>query len=164
MAFVLDKFIASFVLVDSSGKKVNRRYQLNTIDPSTAFNSMNSIRDRLDIVSASKIMSATLERVTVDNAFTLPTGAENSNLLVVSALLAGKGDDRAKISIPAPIIQNFQTTTGVGSNKPNFSYEWLDLFLKCFSVNPPGSAFATISDGSLILLEDLQGTRKHIKS
>lgn len=164
MAWVLDKFVASFVLVDTSGKKVTRRYQIESSDPSTAFNSMNSIRDRLEIVSASKLLSATLERVTIDNAFTLPTGADNRNLLVVSALLEGRGDNRAKLSIPAPIIENFLATSGEGANLPNFAYTWLDLFLKAFVATPNGNQLAKVADGERILLTDLKGVRKHTKT
>jgi hypothetical protein len=164
MAWVLQKFVASFNIVDTSGRKVNRRYDLNTTDPNTAFNSMNSIRDRMASIITAKIMSYQLERIFVDNAFALPVAADNRNTVVFSALLSGEGDARAKISLPAPHPGVFLGTTGAAMNAVNFANSGVDIFVKLFGTGPWGSAHAKISDGQLIILDDMKGWRQHKKT
>ena len=164
MAFVLQKFAANFVFVDTSGRKVNRKYDLNTTDPNTAFNSMNSLRDRISSLTTAKIQSYQLERIFVDNAFTLPVSADHRGQLVFSMLIEGEGGARGKISVPSPAAGVFLATTGEGRNQVNFANSAVDIFLKAFGTGAWGTALARISDGQLVLLDDAKGWRSHTKS
>lgn len=157
MAFVVERYEAKFTLVDSKGKRTTRSFQMNSASISVAETQAISIRDRLGIVSNCAIESYYVGKVFTNNAFALPASADIENQLTISAPILGNAKKRADISIPAPDISNFQSTSGEGRNKPNFAATYLDLFLTMFTTGQQ----CLIADGENIVKSDLKGKRIH---
>lgn len=130
-------------LVDTSGSVSTLQYSLTSADYATAQVDAAAILAELDPLTNSNISGFRLVEVTAEDAFTLPSNAENAIKARVSVFLDTLGNKRAYFNIPAPAIGLFVSGSGEGYNIVDTSDTDLLQYVALFEA----TGQATISDG-----------------
>lgn len=143
MALVSVGYEMTVQLVDTSGSSSILSYSLTAPDLATAVTDGATIRNRLIAITKSKIAKYRIIEVFEEDAFTLPTNAENVMKAEVSAYLNGFATKSASFRIPAPIDGLFVSATGGGYNVVDLGDAGLISYASTFETG----GLATISDG-----------------
>lgn len=164
MAVVQQAWRLVVSLVDTGGNKTSKTYELTATDTgddiSAVRTAASDIIAKLLAVTDAKMVNYQIAAVYVEDALTLPTGAEIEDNLQISAKIAGIPNKSAVFEIPAPKSTLWQAPTGPGWNQPDFSVTALGNYINEFIVG----GNATISDGESISVQDIKGRRVHHKS
>jgi len=157
MAFVTQKFMCNLTLAGADGKRMVRKFHLQatTLDAAAAL-ALNLVQ-RYGLVSDARLEKYTVEKIFVDDAFTLPAVADTKTQAAFSVQIAGHPGKRANVTIPAPKSTIFQAATGDGANVVNFEKEEVGWFLDMFVLG----AHAFVSDGETINKATATGRRVH---
>lgn len=167
MAFVLAWYESQFRLVDKGGNGTNRTYrqrQLDTAgDISDLITAQNTMLTALQAVTACVIQSVRLSRVTLNDAFVLPSSgdAEVESHALITAKITAHPNKSAVIDIPGPVAGIFQGTSGKAWNQVDMADTALVDFLNEFTGTTPDFL---VSDGETITQQDAAGKRTHSKS
>lgn len=168
MAIVQTGWRLTVSFTETSGKAVTRTYEA----PLAAFVDYDAFETLVQVavtgfiasvaaITDSVISSYQLEGVYIEDALALPVGAENQVQAFFSGKIAGDPTDSGTLSVPAPVIGAFQTPTGPGYDIVDMSDPAVLQFINFFT--DPGGPF-TISDGELLELTTVKGTRRTVKA
>lgn len=150
--------------IDTGGNVTSRTFQLVNTDTGDDISAVrtdaSAVLAAFAAASDAKLKAYRLTAVYVEDALTLPTGAEVENNLQISAKIAGLPNKSAIIEIPAPKATLFQQTTGPGWNLADFADPLLAAVVNLFKAD--GNAY--VSDGEHITDQNIRGKRVHHKS
>lgn len=152
----------SVTLVDSSGVNTSvKQYDLVAADGTEAATAAATIMTALDGVTDAAIKGYTIgERFAETGVFTLPTDAEIENQALLIGRLDGNPFKKVSMTIPAPNIGIFVSSTGANRNVVDLADAAVVAYRTLFQA--PGNV-ATLSDGeTLDVLES--GRRIHRQS
>lgn len=167
MAFVTDHYETVVTFIDAGGNKTTRRFRLRGSDTagdiSALVTQQNELVGDLAAASSAHIQKVSLNQVTVDDAFTLPTDAEVENNAQITSTIYEDVLQSWVFDIPAPIDGLFIGAPGSGANynivDPS-SAELADLMADFVGAASP----YTVSDGQSIVLNSWVGKRIHKRS
>lgn len=167
MAFVDQGWKLAVTFVDSGANETTREYFLTVTDDAgdltDVIAAVQAVMTVLVADSDAHISKQTLSKTSVEDAFTLPTGAVNiEENAQVSAKIFGSPNKSAVLEMPAPKIGMFVDTTGPNRNVVNFvaaglADNWVSLYLDDTGV-------LSVSDGEAIVKTGIKGKRVHHKS
>jgi len=167
MAFTTLYYESIVQLKDKGGNGTTRTYRLAALDDagdiSALVTAQNNLIVTLQAITACVILSVRLARVTINDAFALPSvaAAEVEAHALVSAKITSKPNKSAVIDIPGPVDGIFLGTSGKAWNTVDITDTDLVAFLNNFSgLTPP----YTVSDGDTIVLTGAEGKRTHSSS
>jgi len=164
MALVFQKYRLTVTFIDTAGEKVKRSVILTSPDDINAGSAALGIVTAYEAVSDAKIAGYEITKIFVENALSLPAAADNRDVCVVSAPIAGRPNKRGWYSFPAPKDTMFYGTTGPDANIAKMSQANMLVLLKVFaSVANGGWGTGLLSDGETITLQDAAGERQHRK-
>lgn len=119
MAFVTrgsgSGFFLTVTLIDTQGDTSTKRYALSSADMTLALADTAIVLAALNGVTDSAVQSYSISLVYDDDAFALPSGADNSLKAVMTYQLANKAQ-KAVEAIPAPKNSLFVDEFGEGNN------------------------------------------------
>jgi hypothetical protein len=161
MAVVSAGRFATIHLKDQGGNGTTRTFELVAVTDTQAQIDVASILIKLLAVTNAKLDTYSISEKFVENAFTLPTGAEVENQLQITVPIAGKPNKSGTISIPAPKDGVFVAASGEGYNQPDFTDSALIAYVDIFTATGNQSK---ISDGEVAVLTNAKGKRVHAKS
>lgn len=145
MALVTDGWELTIQLADTSGSISSLTYNLIAADQAAATTATADIIAALNAVTDSVIANYRLAEVFVEDAFALPADAENRIKASMTVTLAGLGQKKAVIRIPAPVDGVFVAPTGPGYDEVDGSAAIVQTYVDLFKADPTG--VATLSDG-----------------
>jgi len=165
MAFIGQSWVLDVTFVDSGANQTTRRYELAVTDDAgdltDVIAAVASVMTVLVADSDAHISKQTLSKTSVEDSFTLPTGAVNvEENAQISAKIAGIPNKSAVFEVPAPKIGMFQATSGPGRNLVQFATAPTPAIVNIFKAGGE----ATISDGETITDQGIKGRRIHHKS
>lgn len=167
MAYVLAWYESIFSFWDKGGNDTTRTHRLRESDDagdiSALITAQNDLLADYVAVSDAVVKSVRLARVTLNDAFALPSVGEIENNAHVVALTTGHPNKSATFDIPAPKDTLFVGAAGSGKN-----YNIVDTadsalvgFLDNFTGSTPNYL---VSDGETITQSGDYGKRIHKKS
>lgn len=162
MAITSVGFRLTVTLVDSSGVNTsNKQYELVAADMATAITDSATIMTALNGVTDAAIKGYSIAEVYAETGtFTLPTDAEIENMALLVGRLDGNPFKKVTLSIPAPSIDIFVSSTGANRNVVDLQDAAVVAYRSLFQA--PGNV-AYVSDGeTLDVLES--GKRAHRSS
>lgn len=166
MAFIGQGWKLDVTFVDSGGNDTTRSYFLVNDDDdgdlTQVIADVQTIMTAVIAASDAHVSKQTLSKTSVEDSFTLPTGAVNvEENAQISAKIFGTPNKSAVIEMPAPKIGMFVDTTGENRNKVIFTAAGItDNFVSLFV----DGGVATVSDGESITKVNIKGKRVHHKS
>lgn len=160
MALVLQGRWLVVQLKDTAGDETTRSYQLSAATDAAAETDAATVLAALDAITDAKVSGYGINKRYVENAFTLPTGAEVENMLQVTMPISGKPNKSGTITVPAPVDGVFVAASGEGRNQPDFLDTALLAFLDLFT--SPATIY--VSDGEQLAGGNYRGKRVHAKS
>ena len=166
MAFIGQGWKLAVTFVDSGANETTRAYDLVTDDDdgdlTAVIADVQTIMAAVIAASDAHVSKQTLSKTSVEDSFTLPTGAVNiEENAQISAKIFGTPNKSAVLEIPAPKIGCFVDTTGPNRNVVNFVADGIvDDFVSLFT----DGAQAFVSDGESITKTSIRGKRVHHKS
>lgn len=164
MALSFQKYRLTITFIDTAGEKVKRSVQLIAANDAEARGVSIGIVTAMQNLSDAKVSGYEITIIFVENALTLPAAADNKEVVVFSAPLAGNSAKRGWFSVPAPAGFMFYATTGNNANIANMNHVTVLQLVKMFAlVADGGFSAARLSDGETIKLIDLAGERQHRK-
>jgi len=133
MALVSMGWFLSATLVDNGANVTTLQFALRSADATEAATDSAAVIAALDAVTDSVISDYYIKNRYSENALAYPAaGIENENKASITALLAGAGNKKANIKIPAPVIGLFTAASGGGANVVDLSdadlVTYTDLF------------------------------------
>lgn len=162
MALSAGLFGMTVTFVDNGGNTAVREYMMKSLiatydAAATAAAAMIPI---LDALTSAKIAQYRVFNTFEESAFTLPpSGVQVEDRASLTFLLAGMGNKKANLNLPAPIPGMFVDISGPNANVVNTTYAPLGDFVDQFI----GAGDFRISDGEAAL-RILSGHRVHSKS
>jgi hypothetical protein len=160
MSLVLSGRFLTIAVKDAAGDETTRTYQLSSATDAAADTDAATVLAAFDAISDAKISGYNITKRYVENAFTLPSDAEVENMLQVTMPISGKPNKSGVVTIPAPVIGVFVSSTGEGRNQPDFLDTALLAFLNLFT--SPATIY--VSDGEQSSGGNFRGKRVHAKS
>lgn len=148
-------------LVDSSGVNTStKQYELVAADATAAAAAAAEVMAALLGVSDAAIKGYTIaERFAETGTFTLPTNAEIENQALLIGRLDGNPFKKVSLTIPAPKIDIFVSSTGANRNVVDLLDAAVVTYRDLFQ--SPGNV-ATVSDGeTLDVLESGRRVHRH---
>jgi len=118
MALVQTGFYMSVSLIDNGGNRSTLQYHMRDATYVLASASAPIVIAELQAVTDSVIESWSLQERFGEDSFAYPaSGVENENKASITVQLAGAGNGKANIKIPAPKPAIFMDVTGPGANQ-----------------------------------------------
>lgn len=147
MALVSQGFKASVSVVDTSGSISTLRYDLRSLDFVAAQTDLNTIVLTLATITEGVIAQTFVGEQLAEDALVLPADAENAIKASLSLYLAGIGQKRANLKIPAPDESIFTAATGPGYNIVDGNNAAVLDYIALFQTT---GGIANISDGETV--------------
>ena len=148
MALVSDGYELSISLLDTQGDTSTLRYRLRATTAADAATDAGTIITALSAITLSDVISYRLTEVFLeDNFTTFPVGADNDQRVALTVQLAGLGQKKASLEVPAPNPAIFVATSGPGANEADTTDVDLLAYIALFTA----TGEATISDGEDVL-------------
>ena len=164
MALVFQKYRLTVTFIDTAGEKVKRSLILTAANDTVATSDSVGIVNAYAAVTDAKIAGYEITKIFAENALVLPAAADNKEVCVVNAPIAGRPNKRGWYSFPAPKDTMFYGLTGNDANIAKMSQPNMLVLLKVFaSVANGGWGTGLLSDGETITLQDAAGERQHRK-
>jgi hypothetical protein len=166
MAFIGQNWVLAVTFVDSGANETTRRYELAVTDDAgdltDVIAAVASIMAVLVADSDAHISKQTLSKTSVEDSFTLPTGAVNvEENAQISAKIFGTPNKSTVLEMPAPKIGMFVDTVGPNRNIVDLTASGLADDLLQLYVD--GGVLFT-SDGESVSTVGAKGKRVHHKS
>jgi len=155
-------FRLTVTLVDSSGENTsNKTYELTSADATAAAADSADIMTALLGVTDAAIKGYSIAEVFAETGvFSLPLDAEIENMAILVGRIDGNPFKKATLTIPAPKIGIFVSSTGANRNVVDVNDAAVQAYRALYQ--SPGNV-ATLSDGeTLDVLES--GRRQHRRS
>jgi len=160
MALSAGKWFTAITCIDSSGKKAIREYEHFDTDYQWIPAAAVAIRERFELVSDCKVVQVQTSLVRVEESLTLPTVGFVEDVLVITAPVKDDARSQATVSIPAPKVGLFMSSTGVGRDQVNWAIDsYLKEYLRMFD-----QPYFLLSDGEQIDRVNLKGRRVRRKT
>lgn len=150
-------FFLHVTLIDTQGDSSLKKYALTSADMATATTDAGAVLAALDGVSDSVVQSYSILQVQDEQAFALPTGADNSVKAVMTYQLANKAQ-KATEAIPAPSEDIFKGAFGEDNNQ----VDKLDPLVVAYVSLYQSGGKCFISDGDLtdFMIKGRRSTRR----
>jgi len=164
MALVFQKYRLTITFIDTAGEKVKRTVRLTAATDAVAMSDALGIVSAFVNVSDAKVSSYEVTKIFAESALALPVAADNKEVCVVNAPIAGRPNKRGWYSFPAPKDTMFYGLTGADANIAKMNQANMVTLLKVFvSIANGGWGTGMISDGETITMQDAAGERQHRK-
>ncbi len=160
MVLASQGWFLSVTLVDNGANVTTLQFALRSADATTAATDSSAIVLALGDITDSVISDYYIKHKYSETVLVYPAaGVENENKASITVLLAGAGNKKANIKIPAPVIGVFTAASGGGANTVDMSDVDLVTYLDLFKAG----AECYISDGE-DLVSGVSGKRISAKS
>ncbi len=147
-------------LVDNGANVTTLQFALRSADATAAATDSSAVVLALEAISDSVISDYYIKHKYSETVLAYPAaGVENENKASITVLLAGAGNKKANIKVPAPVIGVFTAASGGGANVVDMSDVDLNTYIDLFKAG----AECYISDGE-DLVSGVSGKRISAKS
>lgn len=161
MALVSVGWEATITLYDKGSNPTTLKYELQAIDYTTAIASALAVVTALLAITNAVAGGYRVSEVFGNDAFLLPVTGEIENKASITAQLAGAGEGKANVKVPAPIDGIFVGAPGSGANYNVVDVD--DVTLIAYETVFKSGESAYLSDGQVIT-SFVNGKRVHAKS
>lgn len=160
MALVSQGWFLSVTMVDNGANVTTMQFALRSADAAAAATDSAAVIAALDACTDAVISDYYIKNKYSENSLAYPAaGIENENKASITVLLAGAGNKKANLKIPAPVIGLFTASSGGGANVVDMSDAALVTYLALFESGNE----CYISDGE-DLVAGVSGKRISAKS
>lgn len=160
MGLVTQGWELSVTIADNGANTTTLQFKLRSADAAAAAIDSAAVIAALILVTDGTISDYYVKEHFAETVFTYPgAGVENENKASLTVLLAGAGNKKANIKIPAPVIGIFTASSGGGANVVDMSDVDLVSYMDLFK----SGAECYISDGE-DLVSGVSGKRISAKS
>lgn len=148
MALASLGYFANITLVDSGGNKSTMRYDLSSVDLTTAAVDAATLASRLGAITDAVVLSYSVgEKFEEDTTFYAAAGVHVEDVALLSCKIDDPEIKYVSLRVPAPVVGIFQQATGPNSNLVDPTDADLQTYLGSFATT---GGIATVSDGETL--------------
>lgn len=160
MVLASQGWFLAITLVDNGANVSTLQFAMRSADATEAATDASVIVLALAAISGSVISDYYIKHKYSETVLVYPgAGVENEDKASITCLLAGAGNKKANLKVPAPVIGLFTAASGGGANVVDMSDVDLNTYLDLFKAG----AECYISDGE-DLVSGVSGKRISAKS